>query len=136
MWYISTSAIIHVVMLCIKIHSIGKVLCLIAFYYILNSILKDQINIFTLIKLHPTPAKTFKKIYVSQSTRDHVPNKTWANYYVLKRSVLSPKAPWATLTSEVPNQMSLTWSQIALAADIALDSFLALITAAPRCWTV
>lgn len=40
------------------------------------------------------------------------------------------------LTAGVPNQMSLTWSQIALAADIALDSFLALITAAPRCWTV
>lgn len=28
------------------------------------------------------------------------------------------------------------WSQAALAADNALESFLALIIAAPRCWTV
>jgi hypothetical protein len=28
------------------------------------------------------------------------------------------------------------WSQAALAADSALESFLALIIAAPRCWTV
>jgi hypothetical protein len=28
------------------------------------------------------------------------------------------------------------WSQAALAADSELDSFRALITAAPRCWTV
>lgn len=40
------------------------------------------------------------------------------------------------LTSGVPNQMSLTWSQMAFAADIALDSFRALMTAAPRCCTV
>ena len=40
------------------------------------------------------------------------------------------------LTSGVPDQMSLRWSQMALAADMALDSFLALMTAAPRCWTV
>lgn len=32
--------------------------------------------------------------------------------------------------------MSLTWSQMAFAADIALDSFRALMTAAPRCCTV
>lgn len=32
--------------------------------------------------------------------------------------------------------MSLMWSQMALAADMALDSFLALMTAAPRCCTV
>lgn len=40
------------------------------------------------------------------------------------------------LTSLVPNQMSLMWSQMALAADMALESFLALMTAAPRCCTV
>lgn len=40
------------------------------------------------------------------------------------------------LTSGVPNQMSLMWSQMALAADIALESFLALMTAAPLCCTV
>lgn len=40
------------------------------------------------------------------------------------------------LTSLVPNQMSLMWSQMALAADMALESFLALIMAAPRCCTV
>jgi len=28
------------------------------------------------------------------------------------------------------------WSQAALAADSALESFLALMIAAPRCWTV
>uniref|UniRef100_A0A0E9V1U1 Uncharacterized protein n=1 Tax=Anguilla anguilla TaxID=7936 RepID=A0A0E9V1U1_ANGAN len=32
--------------------------------------------------------------------------------------------------------MSLMWSQMAFAADMALDSFLALMTAAPRCCTV
>lgn len=32
--------------------------------------------------------------------------------------------------------MSLMWSQMALAADIALESFLALMTAAPLCCTV
>ncbi len=42
----------------------------------------------------------------------------------------------STLTSLVPNQMSLMWSQMALAADMALDSFLALMTAAPRSCTV
>lgn len=42
----------------------------------------------------------------------------------------------SALTSLVPNQMSLMWSQMALAADMALDSFLALMTAAPRCCTV
>ena len=40
------------------------------------------------------------------------------------------------ITSGTPFHQSLTWSTIALAADIALDSFLALITAAPLCWTV
>ena len=40
------------------------------------------------------------------------------------------------LTSLVPVQMSLMWSQMALAADMALDSFLALMTAAPLCCTV
>lgn len=39
-------------------------------------------------------------------------------------------------TSGVPDQMSLIWSQMAFAADIALDSFLALMTAAPLCCTV
>lgn len=39
-------------------------------------------------------------------------------------------------TSAVPAQMSLMWSQMALAADMALDSFLALMTAAPLCCTV
>jgi len=39
-------------------------------------------------------------------------------------------------TSGVPDQMSLMWSQMALAADMALDSFLALMTAAPLCCTV
>ena len=38
-----------------------------------------------------------------------------------------------TLTSGVPNQMSLMWSAMAFAA---LDSFRALMTAAPRCCTV
>lgn len=39
-------------------------------------------------------------------------------------------------TSVVPDHMSLIWSQIALAADMALDSFRALMTAAPLCCTV
>lgn len=39
-------------------------------------------------------------------------------------------------TSGVPVQISLMWSQMALAADMALDSFLALMTAAPLCCTV
>ena len=39
-------------------------------------------------------------------------------------------------TSGVPRTQSRIWSQAALAADNALESFLALIIAAPRCWTV
>lgn len=39
-------------------------------------------------------------------------------------------------TSVVPDQISLMWSQMALAADMALDNFLALMTAAPLCCTV
>lgn len=39
-------------------------------------------------------------------------------------------------TSGVPVQISLMWSQMALAADMALDSFRALMTAAPLCCTV
>lgn len=39
-------------------------------------------------------------------------------------------------TSGVPVQISRMWSQMALAADMALDSFLALMTAAPLCCTV
>ena len=39
-------------------------------------------------------------------------------------------------TSLVPNHQSLMWSQIALAADIALESLRALITAAPLVWMV
>lgn len=50
--------------------------------------------------------------------------------------VASADFPPSILTSLVPNQMSLMWSQMALAADMALDSFLALMTAAPRCCTV
>lgn len=50
--------------------------------------------------------------------------------------VLEPAETPSSLTSLVPNQMSLMWSQMALAADMALDSFLALMTAAPRCCTV
>ena len=40
------------------------------------------------------------------------------------------------LTGRVPNHQSLTWSQMALAADMALESLRALITAAPLCWMV
>ena len=36
----------------------------------------------------------------------------------------------------VPENQSCMWSHVALAADMALDNFLNLITAAPRCWTV
>ena len=36
----------------------------------------------------------------------------------------------------MPNHKSLKWSQIACAADIALDNFLAFMIAAPRCCTV
>ena len=39
-------------------------------------------------------------------------------------------------TSGVPRTQSRMWSQAELAADNALDSFLALMIAAPRCWTV
>lgn len=39
-------------------------------------------------------------------------------------------------TSGVPRTQSRMWSQAELAADNALESFLALIIAAPRCWTV
>lgn len=51
-------------------------------------------------------------------------------------SQLGSQGPKRKLTSEVPVQMSLMWSQMALAADMALESFLALMTAAPRCCTV
>lgn len=51
-------------------------------------------------------------------------------------SQLGGQGPKRKLTSEVPVQMSLMWSQMALAADMALESFLALMTAAPRCCTV
>jgi hypothetical protein len=40
------------------------------------------------------------------------------------------------LTGFVPNHQSLMWSQVALAADMALESFLAAMTAAPRFCTV
>lgn len=36
----------------------------------------------------------------------------------------------------VPRIQSLMWSHAALAADSELDCLRALITAAPRCWTV
>ena len=36
----------------------------------------------------------------------------------------------------VPAKMLFIWSEAALAADMADDSFLAAITAAPRFWTV
>jgi len=39
-------------------------------------------------------------------------------------------------TSGVPRTQSRMWSQAELAADSALESFLALMIAAPRCWTV
>lgn len=39
-------------------------------------------------------------------------------------------------TSNVPNHQSLRWSQMAFAADKALESFLAAITSAPRFWTI
>lgn len=39
-------------------------------------------------------------------------------------------------TSGVPRTQSRIWSQAELAADRALESFLALMIAAPRCWTV
>lgn len=39
-------------------------------------------------------------------------------------------------TSGVPRTQSRIWSQAELAADKALESFLALMIAAPRCWTV
>lgn len=40
------------------------------------------------------------------------------------------------LTSGVPRTQSRMWSQAELAAERALESFLALMIAAPRCWTV
>ena len=40
------------------------------------------------------------------------------------------------LTSGVPNHQSFMWSQMAFAADIALDSLRAAMIAAPRFWTV
>ena len=39
-------------------------------------------------------------------------------------------------TSGVPRTQSRMWSQAELAAESALDNFLALMIAAPRCWTV
>lgn len=50
--------------------------------------------------------------------------------------VIPPHLPNTRLTSRVPNHQSLMWSQMALAADMALESFLALMTAAPRSCTV
>jgi len=43
---------------------------------------------------------------------------------------------WKMPTSLVPFHQSRRWSQVALAADIALESFLAWMTAAPLCCTV
>lgn len=43
---------------------------------------------------------------------------------------------WRKRTFGVPRTQSRIWSQAALAADNALDSFRALIMAAPRCCTV
>jgi hypothetical protein len=40
------------------------------------------------------------------------------------------------LTSGVPRTQSRMWSQAELAAERALENFLALMIAAPRCWTV
>jgi len=49
---------------------------------------------------------------------------------------MNPRIDRKIPTSGVPRTQSRMWSQAELAADNALDSFLALMIAAPRCWTV
>ena len=47
-----------------------------------------------------------------------------------------PMTPDIKVTSAVPNHQFLMWSQIALAADMALDNLRAAMIAAPRFCTV
>lgn len=65
-----------------------------------------------------------------------IESNEWIYEGKIKNTALSIGDEKVRLTLGVPRSQSRIWSQAALAADNALDSFLTLRMTSPRCWTV